>query len=132
MSPLLVPRIRVDMDAERGDRRSARASLLRLRPGRVVTEGEREQAWAVARRVRERPGPRTDDVLVLAGPAEPFERTAFWTLVGHEELVAVAVRLHAGPEEPVAVGSRPRLLEAADRKVVQELRSVLGDRKSTR
>ena len=70
--------------------------------------------------------PRADDVLVLAGSADPFDRAAFRALVGHKELVAVAVRLHAGSRELVALGPRLGLLEAADRKVVQELRPVPG------
>ena len=46
------------------------------------------------------------------------------TLVGHENLVAVAVGLNARAGEGVALAPRLRVLDAADREIIERLRPV--------
>src|ERR1700733_11139281 len=68
-------------------------SLGLRRPVHIIGECEREKLRIVARRVGNRPRALAQDVLVFTGSTDPFDRAGFRALVGHENLVAVAVGL---------------------------------------
>src|ERR1700733_3318980 len=100
------------------------ASLPLRRPVYVVGQREREKLRIVARRVHDGPRALARDVLVLTRAAQQCDDAALRPFVGHENLVAVAVGLDARAAEGVTRGPRLRFLRAADREIVQKLRSV--------
>src|SRR5580704_1128493 len=100
------------------------ASLPLRRPVYVVGQREREKLRIVARRVQDGPRALARDVLILTRPAQQCDDAALRPFVAHENLVAVAVGLNARAAEGVTRGPRLRFLHAADREIVQKLRSV--------
>src|ERR1700722_14041127 len=100
------------------------ASLRLRRPVHIIVKREREKLRTVAGRVDDRPYALAKDVLVFAGSADPFDRAGFRALVGHEDLVAVAVGLNACTGEGVTLVPRFRFFDATDREVVEKLRSI--------
>src|ERR1700722_18721628 len=111
VAPLLAMTMRGDLAA----------SLRLRRPVHIVAERECEKLRRIARRVDDRPRSLAKEVLIFACSADPLDRAGLRTFVGHENLVAVAVRLNACTAEGVALAPGLRFLDAADREVIQSL-----------
>src|ERR1700733_3968853 len=100
------------------------ASLPLRRPVYVVGQRVREKLRVVAGRVDNRPRALAGKVLIFARSAQERDVATFGPFKGHENLVAVAVRLDACAGVRIGSGPRLRFLHAADRKIVEKLRPV--------